>query len=268
MMVRTYAAAPRGVWHQHAIAPGERKISRQGRAFAAAFFLDHLDQQNLAALDDFLDLVPPRTGSARWRGINIVAAYRLCRSRFVFTISAVFVLGAFAIFLPSTRFFGRVVARVRGRFVLGRVVCGAVGFSIIVVAAARALVLLVALVRLRSVLGPGQGFFFRPAARRLFRRLLTQQGGAVFDRDLIIIGMDIAKRQKAVTIPAKVHECRLQRGFNPHDLGQVDVTFELFSGGGFNVERIQMRSVNNDHPGFFGVGGIDKQPLYHRKLSP
>ena len=57
------AAAPAGVGHQHRIAAGEREIGGQRRALVAALFLDDLDQQDLAALDDFLDLVLP----ARWR---------------------------------------------------------------------------------------------------------------------------------------------------------------------------------------------------------
>ena len=51
------AAAARGVGHQHRIAAGERQIGGERRALVAALFLDHLHQQDLAALDDFLDLV-------------------------------------------------------------------------------------------------------------------------------------------------------------------------------------------------------------------
>ena len=51
------AAATRGVGHQHRVTAGERKVSGQRRALVAALFLDDLDQQDLAALDDLLDLV-------------------------------------------------------------------------------------------------------------------------------------------------------------------------------------------------------------------
>ncbi len=51
------AATTRRVRHQHAIAAGQRHVGGQGRALVAALFLDDLDQQDLAALDDFLDLV-------------------------------------------------------------------------------------------------------------------------------------------------------------------------------------------------------------------
>ncbi len=46
-----------GVGHQHRIAAGERQVGGQRRALVAALLLDDLDQQDLAALDDFLDLV-------------------------------------------------------------------------------------------------------------------------------------------------------------------------------------------------------------------
>jgi hypothetical protein len=53
------AAALAGVGHQHAVAAGQRQPGGQGRALAAALVLDDLDQQDLAALDDVLDLVTP-----------------------------------------------------------------------------------------------------------------------------------------------------------------------------------------------------------------
>ena len=55
----TDAAAARRVGHQDAVAPGQRQISRQRSTLVAAFFLDHLDQQDLPAFDDFLDFVAP-----------------------------------------------------------------------------------------------------------------------------------------------------------------------------------------------------------------
>ena len=51
------AAAAIGVRHQHAIAAGQRQIGGEGGALVAALFLGHLHQQDLPALDDFLDLV-------------------------------------------------------------------------------------------------------------------------------------------------------------------------------------------------------------------
>ena len=70
------AAAARGVGHQHRIAAGQRQIGGQRRALVAALFLDHLHQHDLAALDDFLDLVLARGSAARVRHFfqHVVAA--------------------------------------------------------------------------------------------------------------------------------------------------------------------------------------------------
>src|SRR5260370_4959411 len=69
------AAAARGVGHQYRIATGQRQVSRQRGALVAAFFLDHLHQHHLAALDDFLDLVlPARTAGALAHLLHDVAA--------------------------------------------------------------------------------------------------------------------------------------------------------------------------------------------------
>ena len=51
------AAAARRVRHEDAVAAGERKIGGERRALVAALLLDHLDEEHLAALDHFLDLV-------------------------------------------------------------------------------------------------------------------------------------------------------------------------------------------------------------------
>ncbi len=46
-----------GIGHQHGVAAGQRQIGGERRALAAALFLDDLHQDDLAALDDLLDLV-------------------------------------------------------------------------------------------------------------------------------------------------------------------------------------------------------------------
>src|SRR5471032_2160342 len=51
------SAATAGVGHQHAVTAGEREIGGQRRTLVAALFLHDLDQQDLPALDHFLDLV-------------------------------------------------------------------------------------------------------------------------------------------------------------------------------------------------------------------
>ena len=53
------AAAARGIRHQDAVAAGQGQVCRQCGALAAALFLDHLNQKDLAPFYDLLDLVLP-----------------------------------------------------------------------------------------------------------------------------------------------------------------------------------------------------------------
>ena len=78
------AAATAGVGHQHAVAAGQRQVGGERGALVAALFLDDLDQQDLPALDHFLDLVlADRVAAAALARLalldGIVAAQRLDR---------------------------------------------------------------------------------------------------------------------------------------------------------------------------------------------
>ena len=66
------AAAAVGVRHQHAIAAGQRQIGGEGGALVAALFLGHLHQQDLPALDDFLDLVAAQVALPAAAGLLLV----------------------------------------------------------------------------------------------------------------------------------------------------------------------------------------------------
>jgi len=61
--------------------------------------------------------------------------------------------------------------------------------------------------------GAQGGFFFGMGG------FFSQQGFAVFLRDLVIVRMDFAECQEAVAIAAKIHESRLQRRFDAGNLG-------------------------------------------------
>ena len=108
------AAATAGVGHQHRIAAGERQIGGESRALVAALFLDDLDQQDLAALDDFLDLVLLARGApALGKILDRVVAAELLDDLVLFHVVIVFVL-VFALVLVGFRVaFGRAVL---GRF--------------------------------------------------------------------------------------------------------------------------------------------------------
>jgi hypothetical protein len=97
--------------------------------------------------------------------------------------------------------------------------------------------------------------------------LLGDQPLAIGDRDLIVVGMDFGEGQEAVAIAAILHERRLQRRFDANDLREVDVSLEGLAGRGLEIEFFQSCSINDDHPGFFGVARIDEHAPGHR-LAP
>jgi hypothetical protein len=101
-------------------------------------------------------------------------------------------------------------------------------------------------------LGLAMGAFFR------FDQRLT-----VGDRDLVIVGMDFAEGKKAVAIAAIFHEGCLQRGFDPRDLGEIDVAPQLFALGGLEVKLFDAIAADHDNPGLFRVRGIDQHFVRH-----
>ena len=76
--------------------------------------------------------------------------------------------------------------------------------------------------------------------------------------------MDFVERQEAVPVSAVFHERRLQRRLYPRYLGKVDVAFELFFCLGLVIELFKTVPVNDDHPGFFRMGGVDQHSFGHR----
>jgi len=93
--------------------------------------------------------------------------------------------------------------------------------------------------------------------------LLVDQGLAVGDRNLVIVGMDFAEGEKAVAVAAVIDEGRLQRRLDPRDLGQIDVAAELFTVGGLEVEFLDSVAAQNHHPGLLRVGRIDEHFVGH-----
>ena len=90
VILRRNAAAARRVRHQHGVASGQRQIGRERRALVAALFLDDLDQDDLAALDDFLDLVAARAPAAGLRHLSEFADWAfLNAARSVVTVARI-----------------------------------------------------------------------------------------------------------------------------------------------------------------------------------
>src|SRR3546814_2339007 len=69
-----FRSAVHRVRHQHAISAGERQIGAKRGALVAAFFLDDLNQQHLAATDDFLNLVAAAQRHAVFTVFVVIAA--------------------------------------------------------------------------------------------------------------------------------------------------------------------------------------------------
>lgn len=115
----------------------------------------------------------------------------------------------------------------------------------------------------RPYLTPAPGNRFRPRiGLGLFLGFgtcfLVDERLTVGHRDLVIIGMDFVERQKAVPIATIVDERRLQRRFDPRDLGEIDIAAQQFPGSALVIELLYPASTQNHDPGLFRMGGINE----------
>lgn len=108
--------------------------------------------------------------------------------------------------------------------------------------------------------GPVDRFFLGFAVRALVG---LDQGLTVRNRDLVIVRMDFAEREKAVTVAAVFNEGGLQRRLYARDLGEIDIAAKLFALGGLEIKLFDTVSAHHDHPGFFRMGGIDQHFVGH-----
>src|ERR1700676_5091802 len=107
----------------------------------------------------------------------------------------------------------------------------------------------------------------------LGRRLIAGLGLSlarppIADRDAVVIRVDLAEGQEPVSIAAVVDKGRLQRRLDPRYLCQIDVAFDLFLRGRLEIEFLETSATGHHHPGFFGVGSIDKHALGHWGATP
>src|SRR3546814_159201 len=86
---------------------------------------------------------------------------------------------------------------------------------------------------------------------------------AVFLRNLVIIGVDLAKGEEAVAIAAIFDERRLQRRFDAGYLGQIDIALELLVLGGLEIKLLDSVSLGDGDPGFFPVPRVDQHARGH-----
>jgi hypothetical protein len=85
----------------------------------------------------------------------------------------------------------------------------------------------------------------------------------VGDRDLVVVGMDFAEGEEAVAVAAIFNESGLERGFDPCDLGEVDIPAQLLALRGLEVKLFDAIAADHDDPGLFRVGGIDQHLVGH-----
>ena len=111
-----------------------------------------------------------------------------------------------------------------------------------------------ALVALGLVLAMAFGFLF-------------EKGATVGDRNLVIVGMDFRKREKAVAIAAVIDERGLQRRFDPGDFGEVNIAAKRLFTDRFEVEFLDAVAFEHDHPSLFRVGRVDYHLVGHEGLS-
>jgi hypothetical protein len=104
------------------------------------------------------------------------------------------------------------------------------------------------------------GFFLGLAMRAFvgFDQRLT-----VGDRNLIIVGVDFAEGQEAVTVAAILDERGLQRRLYARDLGEINIAAQLLALGGLEIKLFDAIAANHYNPGLFRVGGIDQHFVGH-----
>ena len=75
--------------------------------------------------------------------------------------------------------------------------------------------------------------------------------------------MDFAEGQEAVAVSAVIDERRLKRRFDPGDLGEIDVSFELLVLGGLEIKFLDAVSVDDRDPGLLRVARVDQHARGH-----
>ena len=85
----------------------------------------------------------------------------------------------------------------------------------------------------------------------------------VGNRDLVVVGMDFAEGEEAVAVAAIFDEGGLERGFDPCDLGEVDIPAQLLALRGLEIKLFDAIAADHDDPGLLRVGGIDQHLVGH-----
>ncbi len=65
-----------------------------------------------------------------------------------------------------------------------------------------------------------------------------------------------------MTLRAELDESRLQAGLDAGDARFVDTGFLLLAFLVFDIKVVQLLAINQGHPHFFGLGGVDQHSLH------
>ena len=114
----------------------------------------------------------------------------------------------------------------------------------------------IAMTRTAVAAGAILAFFLGLAMGALVR---LDQGLAIGDRNLIIVRMDFAEGEKAVTVAAIFDEGSLQGWLYARDFGEVDIAAQLFALSGLEIKLFDSIAADHDDPGLFRVGGASIQ---------
>src|SRR5690606_14468916 len=249
------------------IAAGKREIGRQRRALVAALFLDNLNQHDLAALDDLLDLVVPAQMAAAVRQLvqrigsadDFDAVFGVaCAMLAILTMIAIAVAIVIMICMIRARdsFGDRIGMN------LGRRSAGAGLFGIAILGGIIAALAILGRLRRGAATGAALAGLAAAILAVLFAflflsggfRLGGQQGLPVRYRNLVVVRMNFVEGQEAVAIAAILDEGRLQGRLNTGDSGEIDIAFQLLLGLRFEIEFFDPVTADYDNSRFLRVG--------------
>ena len=91
-------------------------------------------------------------------------------------------------------------------------------------------------------------------------------GGLVLRGFREVFAADLLEREKAVTIGAEIDEGRLQARLDAGDAGFVDAGFLLLPAAIFDVEVVQLLSVNQCDAHLFGLSSVDQHSFHSRRI--
>ena len=89
-------------------------------------------------------------------------------------------------------------------------------------------------------------------------RFLVDQGLAVGNGDLIIVGVNFVEGQEAVAVAAVIDESSLERGLHASYFCEIDITTKQLARCTFEVEFLYPAVTLHHDPSFLGMRSVDE----------